>query len=691
MLYNEINWFYGEETTLKNKYFANIIMILCFIVSFGLLYSLNPSSILQYTIYFCIMLFLTITILVIGFLALKDAMSTDYSFIALMGILSGSSFLIYILQISILLIFIMNHTPQLALCYPGISPCISILLAFFSSGAVLLSAILYDSNVNKKIVCQYIISGEFLFATLAVKLYLKFFKPTLIVPLPFLCLLIVCISFFLGIFILYKKSYFKTSLYPKETKLVLFFSFLVSSSFLFNNALPNTLKFIILLVHIGYIVIMFKVLVHACLIKPNADKTAEVEAYRQTYMDLSKDMENYILATSNLKQQVANIDNIYKHLLQIYPDGFFILSEDIICDTNDTAADMAGTNSSHDLINHNFFDFVPEKYHHALRELFSQLQEGSPKICTLEFEIMRSNCTNIVVEGSFIIFNSYDSSLILISLRDVSYRKERLKLEQQIEMEKLKVEFFSSISHELKTPLNIIYSASHLQKKLYGLKEYNKLPYYNKMISHNCLRLLRLLNNLLDITRLDGNYFTSHDILANIVSIVENVSDCIAPHASEKNITTIFDTQEEDIVCLIDPELIERIVLNLLSNAIKYGKADGHIWIDMYPKNKRVWIHVKDDGLGIPIEKLPFIFDRFTRVDTGLIRRAEGAGLGLALVKSLIELEHGSIEVSSTVDVGSEFIISFPLANITEGETDYDFIPTLSEDKVIMELSDITL
>lgn len=641
------------------------------------------------------MIFVTSTMLVIGFLALTEN-TTDYSFITLMGILSGSSFLVYILQICILFVFLFTHTPTIVLQYSGISPSVSLLLILFSSAAVVLSAIFYNRKVNKRLLCQYIVSGEFLLASFSVFIYLKFFNHHIatnrfMIIFKILCLCVVGTAFLIGTIILHKKDYFSKSPYAKDTKILLLLSFLLSVTFILMNSFFISSKLLALLVHIGYVFIMFKVLIHACLIKPNADKTAEVEAYRETYMNLSKDMENYILATSNLKQQVANIDNIYKHLLQIYPDGFFILSENTICDTNDTAADLLGKDSSHSLINHNFFDFVSEKYHQDLVNLFSELYEGSPKIHSLEFEIIKDNNTNTWVEGSFIIFNSYDSNLILISLRDVSYRKERLKLEQQIEMEKLKVEFFSSISHELKTPLNIIYSASHLQKKLYGLNEYTKLPYYNQMISHNCLRLLRLLNNLLDITRLDGNYFSAHDILSNIVPIIENVSDSIAPHALEKNIVTVFDTQEEEVICLVDPELIERIILNLMSNAIKYGKSGGHIWIDVYPKDNRVWIHVKDDGIGIPSEKLPFIFDRFTRVDTGLIRRAEGAGLGLALVKSLIELEKGSVEVSSTVDVGSEFIISFPLAAPETDITDYDFIPTLSEDKVIMELSDISL
>ena len=209
------------------------------------------------------------------------------------------------------------------------------------------------------------------------------------------------------------------------------------------------------------------------------------------------------------------------------------------------------------------------------------------------------------------------------------------------------------------------------------------------MIEQNCMRLLRLLNNFLDINRLESHYFNISPRTLNIVMLTENILDSILPYTERKNITAIFDTYEEEVYCTVDPDLMERILLNLFSNAIKYGHEDGHIWVTVTLETGYAHIHIKDDGVGIPDESKELIFERFTRIENGLIRKAEGAGIGLSLVKSFVELNKGSIEVKSKVNQGTEFIIKFPIETNPTLLHDLDYTYMTGSDKVDIEFSDL--
>lgn len=139
----------------------------------------------------------------------------------------------------------------------------------------------------------------------------------------------------------------------------------------------------------------------------------------------------------------------------------------------------------------------------------------------------------------------------------------------------------------------------------------------------------------------------------------------------------------------IDEEKIERIVLNLLSNAIKFTDKGGEILVSLEDLNSNVRITVTDSGIGIPIDKQKIIFDRFTQVDSTLTRKREGSGIGLSLVKSLVELHDGNITLKSELNKGSSFIVELPvklLDNYNQGVND------INEDKhqkVNLEFSDI--
>jgi len=254
--------------------------------------------------------------------------------------------------------------------------------------------------------------------------------------------------------------------------------------------------------------------------------------------------------------------------------------------------------------------------------------------------------------------------------------------------------FFSNISHELRTPLNVILAAIQLMDKLKeNTPKDDRERKYLGIIKQNCYRLLRLVNNLIDITKLDSNYFELDLKNCDIVALVEDVTLSAADYIKSKGIKLQFDTFVEEKVIACDPDQIERIILNLLSNAVKFTPPGGNIWVKVFDLRNRVLICVKDNGVGIPKDKQKYIFDRFQQVEYLFNRHHEGSGIGLALVKSLVEKHGGKISVSSEVGKGSTFIIELPSRTLSQAECGQSICPCITGhtflERANIEFSDI--
>jgi two-component system sensor histidine kinase ChiS len=272
------------------------------------------------------------------------------------------------------------------------------------------------------------------------------------------------------------------------------------------------------------------------------------------------------------------------------------------------------------------------------------------------------------------------------------------KVAELIEYDKVKTEFFANISHELKTPLNVICSTVQLLRSLDESKTLGdeRIKYYFSIMNQNALRLLRLINNIIDTTKIDGSYLNMNFKNGNIVSVIEDLVQSVADFIESKGINIIFDTEVEEKIIAFDEEKLERIILNLLSNAVKFTGVKGSIYVNIYDKGDSVEISVRDTGIGIPEDKLEFIFERFAQVDKSLKRKREGSGIGLSLVKSLVKIHGGSICVKSKLAQGSEFTVSLPVKTLDaeecENSTAHREIPPAKyEEKLKVEFSDIYL
>lgn len=265
-----------------------------------------------------------------------------------------------------------------------------------------------------------------------------------------------------------------------------------------------------------------------------------------------------------------------------------------------------------------------------------------------------------------------DKNVFIFTGIDVTKRKEveeeKKKLEETIQLESIRNEFFGNISHEFKTPLNIILGIVQLIDKNIELDNISKenLIRHVDIMKQNSYRLLRLVNNLIDISRIDIGYYNLQPSNYNIVKVIEDITLSIAEYVKHKKINMIFNTDVEEITLACDPDKIERVILNLLSNAIKYTDDNGDIYVSLNKVNEDVVVSVKDSGVGIPNDKLELIFDRFGQANDILSRRCEGSGIGLSIVKSIVEMHGGKIEVFSEIGKGSEFVFNIPIKILEE-------------------------
>ena len=284
-------------------------------------------------------------------------------------------------------------------------------------------------------------------------------------------------------------------------------------------------------------------------------------------------------------------------------------------------------------------------------------------------------------------FDSYGNLVGIIAIgRDVSHRTE---------IERLRLEFFANLSHELRTPLNLIFSSLQTLELLEGnlLDENVRMKNYIEIINQNSKRLLKLVNNLIDSTKFDCGFYEYNPQNKDIVYFVENIAMSVAEFAKQNDITLTFDTNVEEKIIAFDLEKLERTILNLLSNSIKYTNYQGKIEVILNDCGETFNITVKDNGIGIPKDKLHVIFDRFKQVEDRLRKRSEGSGIGLSLVKDLVKIQGAKIKVKSEVGVGSEFTVKLPCKVLDQEEyinkTYYDYARNGVIERMNVEFSDI--
>ncbi len=275
---------------------------------------------------------------------------------------------------------------------------------------------------------------------------------------------------------------------------------------------------------------------------------------------------------------------------------------------------------------------------------------------------------------------------------DITKRKE-LELQLQ-EKNQLIIDFFANISHEFKTPLAIILLAIdliniHFDQANCQFKD--KIRYDVSVMKQNVHRMLKLISNLLDLTKIDAGFMAERLQGTDITKTIRGLVDSVKYFALDKGISVQYAESCDVHFVSLDNEKLERIILNLLSNAIKYTHMNGQISVSLKTDYNRILIAVCDNGEGIPEDKQAIIFERFRRVNTTMTRDCDGCGIGLSLSKALVELMNGRIWLNSTPGKGSTFFVELPVVEAKEGAENLVVEGLPVQKKVEMEFSDIFL
>ncbi|MEO8381904.1 MAG: ATP-binding protein [Acidobacteriota bacterium] len=240
-----------------------------------------------------------------------------------------------------------------------------------------------------------------------------------------------------------------------------------------------------------------------------------------------------------------------------------------------------------------------------------------------------------------------------------AYEDERKRAEALVELDRAKTTFFSNVSHEFRTPLTLMLGPV---EDILGEPEGRLQPEQRellKVVQRNALRLQKLVNTLLDFSRIEaGRTQASYEETA-IASLTAELASTFRSAIEKAGLRFVVDTAPVTLPVFVDRDMWEKIVLNLLSNAFKFT-LDGEIAIRIRQHDHNVVLTVSDTGSGIPATELPHLFKRFHRVEGTTRRTHEGTGIGLALVQELVKLHGGSIDVESTEGVGTTFTISIP-------------------------------
>ena len=365
--------------------------------------------------------------------------------------------------------------------------------------------------------------------------------------------------------------------------------------------------------------------------------------YERTVL-LTKRIADGIDASTNLELQVKTYRKLYEAYGELgqYDNahGYGLLWQ-ALSDSLYNTQKLAITNE------------LEAKYQNEQRSRAIALLESEKELQQLQLT-KRENERNGIILISFVI-------LVLAGLSYNQYRIKQKANRQLRELDRFKSNFFANISHEFRTPLTLI------QGPIEQLEQNPEDPLDSdtiRMMRRNSGRLLSLVNQLLDLTRIDEGTLKLEPMEGDIIKCLRTAASSFNSLAAQRNIDYRVSIPGRSLWTSFDRDKLEKIVYNLLSNAFKFSPDGSIVTFKVLYKNNELQIQVSDYGKGIAQENLPYIFDRFYQVDGSTTRNQEGSGIGLSLSRDLVTLMDGTITVSSEEGKGSYFIVHIPVVEI---------------------------
>ena len=350
-------------------------------------------------------------------------------------------------------------------------------------------------------------------------------------------------------------------------------------------------------------------------------------------------------------QELKDKQSLYKEFLEKLPNPIVIINDKsriIYC--NPQFLNEIKVKNLRQVVNKKIDNYIDFKYNlKKLTKDYKNLPKTSNiKINNKKMESRLFDLDNEELEY-IILFKDLTEE---IKLSEIKEEFENIKVREEI-----KKNFLSNISHDLKIPVNVIYSAIQLEKILIDNNDIEKIKMYNEISKQNCFILTKFTNNLIDISKIDSENLEVNFILENIVKFVEDYIYSLSPYINNSGLEISFDTDEEEIYIYFDKEMMQRVILNLISNSIKFTKVKGMISIYIKNYEDYVEIEISDNGIGMSKEFINKAFIKYEMEDRGKNSNSTGFGVGLFVVYNLIKAQSGSIDISSKVGQGTTFII----------------------------------
>lgn len=410
--------------------------------------------------------------------------------------------------------------------------------------------------------------------------------------------------------------------------------------------------------------------------------------------------------TSRIKaeEELQKSEERYRTLVELCPDAIFVGSKGKIIFCNMAGARLLGADSQEEIYQREIGDFVHLDKRSSIKKNFDSLIRNELRQLTVEHRIIQLDGKSIEIEAVCSTVPHMGEKAVLALVRDVSDKKhsEELKrrfdeniqlVNETLKYDKIRTEYFANISHEIKTPLNVMLGTLQLFELILNEQEDNestgRMKRYASIMKQNSFRLLRMLNNLIYITEIDSGFIDMNYQNHDLVQLVRDITGASAKFMERKGaqLETCMEIPYIELAC--DSDKVKRILLNLLSNAVKFTEKGDKIYVSVYSEDDFACISVKDTGIGIQEDMKELIFERFRQVDKSFTRRCEGSGIGLYLAKSLAEMHGGAIEVTSKYGEGSEFVVKLPIWQVGDDETAVAAEETSSSYMVGVEFSDI--